>query len=301
MPRNYPRMSFYGGQALIEGVLMRGSSCLAAAMRAPDGKIVILEERLDNIYQLPIKKVPLLRGLLMLWDALVLGTRFLVKSANIQGNEEEKLEGPALYGSIVFALIFGIFLFFLMPATISQGIELLTRMNTWIGNLIEGIIRLLVLIGYIWLVGRMAEIRRVFAYHGAEHKTINAYENGKDLTPEIVSQYPLEHPRCGTSFLLTVVLLSVIIFSLVGPIPFLWRLLTRILMIPVLASLSYEYIRWASRHLNNSIIKILFKPNLLIQRLTTREPTLDMIEVAITAFNTMKKCDDEFADTPDHV
>jgi uncharacterized protein YqhQ len=291
MPSPELRMPSYGGQALIEGVLMRGSSCTAAALRAPDGQIVIIEEPLDKIYHSPIRKIPFLRGLILLWDALVLGTRFLVKSANVQGNEDEKIEGVALYGSISFALLFGVALFFLLPTLISRGFEWLFHINTWISNLLEGVIRLLIFIGYIWSVGKIPEIRRVFAYHGAEHKTINAYESGAELTPVIVSKFPVEHPRCGTSFLLTIILLSVLIFSLAGPMPFLWRMSSRILMIPILAAISYEYIRLAAKHLGNPIIRIMFKPNLLIQSLTTREPTLEMIEVSITAFTCMKECE----------
>jgi uncharacterized protein YqhQ len=143
------------------------------------------------------------------------------------------------------------------------------------------------MIGYIWAVGRMPDIQRVFAYHGAEHKTINAYEAGAALTPDSVARFSVEHPRCGTAFLLTLVVLSIILFTLLGPLPTLWRLVTRIVLIPVLAGIAYEFIRWTSRHLNSPLVKAIVRPNLALQHMTTREPSLEMIEVSIAAFNAM--------------
>lgn len=282
------RFPAYGGQALIEGVLMRGASHLAVAMRAPDGSITLRTENLTGIYQSPIKKIPFLRGLLLLWDALVLGTRYLTISANVQANEDdEKIEGASLFAALGISFFLGIGLFFVAPAAAALGMERWLHVSSWMGNLIEGIIRLAILIGYMWIIGKSADIARVFGYHGAEHKTINAFEAGETLTPENVAKYSLEHPRCGTSFLLTVVVLSILVFSLLGPLPVIWRLLSRILLIPVLATLAYEYIRWIANHLDSSFIRLLVKPNLALQHLTTREPDLKMIEVALAAFNAM--------------
>jgi uncharacterized protein YqhQ len=282
------KLPAYGGQALIEGVLMRGSRFLAAAFRIPNGEIVVQTEKLPAVYYGPLKKIPFLRGLVILWDSLGLGTRYLTISANHQGGEEEaKIEGPTLFFSLGIALVFGVAIFFLLPALVSQGIEKLIGSSGWSGSLIEGILRLLILVGYIASVGRIPDIARVFAYHGAEHKTINAYEAGSDLSPEKVMAYSVEHPRCGTSFLLTVVLLSIIFFSLMGPLPIFWRLLSRIIFIPLLVTVAYEYIRWTANHLNNRLVRWLIWPNLALQRLTTREPTPDMVEVSIAAFNTM--------------
>ncbi|MGD0004603.1 MAG: DUF1385 domain-containing protein [Anaerolineaceae bacterium] len=292
------RFPSYGGQALIEGVLMRGSNYLAAAFRKPDGEIEILSEKLNGIYNSRLKKIPFLRGLIMLWDALVLGTRFLTTSANYQTGENEKIEGPTLYLSLGGALLIGIAIFFLLPAAIGQGFESLLRINHWWSNLIEGIIRLVLLVSYIWLIGKMPDIQRVFAYHGAEHKVINAFESGADLTPENVMKYSIEHPRCGTSFLLTVVLLSVVVFSLLGPLPILWRFLSRIILIPILATLAYEYIRWTARHLDSDIVKFLIRPNLALQHLTTREPSRAMVEVSISAFNKMYSLELDLPQTP---
>ena len=224
----------------------------------------------------------------MLWDALGLGMRALTISANTQTGEDEKLEGPALYATLGLSLAFGVGLFFLAPAVAGQLTENFLGWNAWWGNVAEGVIRLLLLIGYIWAVGRIPEIARVFAYHGAEHKTINAYEDSAELTPEVVAKYSLAHTRCGTSFLLTLVLLSILLFSLLGPLPWFWRLASRVLLLPILAGLAYEYIRWTASHLTHPLIQWLIKPNLALQRLTTREPSPEMLEVAIAAFKTMR-------------
>lgn len=279
----------YGGQAVIEGVMMRGKNAVAIAMRAPDKKIVIHTEKLGKVYRSKLIRLPFLRGLIMLWDALGLGVRALMISANVQGQEEEqKLEGPALYATVGFSLVLGIGLFMLIPAAIGQLSERFLLWNSWWGNLFEGIIRLAVLIGYIAVIGRIPEIRRVFAYHGAEHKTINAYEAGVELTPENVAKFSLQHPRCGTAFLLTLVLLSVLLFAMLGPLPMGWRLVSRVLALPLLAGVAYEYIRLTARNLNSSLVRVLIAPNLALQKLTTREPSLDMLEVSIAAFKEVR-------------
>jgi len=282
------RFPSYGGQAVIEGVMMRGARHVAIAMRAPNKEIIIHKEQLGGIYQSRLAKIPFLRGLIMLWDSLGLGMRALTMSANTQTGEDEKIEGPALYLSLGASLLFAIALFFLAPAALGQLSEKTLGLNAWLGNLVEGLVRLVLLILYIALIGRMAEIRRVFAYHGAEHKTINAFEAGVELTPENVAQHSVEHPRCGTAFLLTLVVLSIIIFSLLGPLPTVWRLLSRVLLLPFLAGLAYEYIRFTANHLNSPVIRWLVRPNLSLQHMTTREPDLDMLEVSIAAFNAMR-------------
>lgn len=278
----------YGGQAVIEGVMMRGASAVAIAMRDPNQEIVIHTEELSGIYKSRLIKIPFLRGLVGLWDALVLGMRALTMSANIQTGEDEQLEGAALYLTLGLSLAFSVVLFFMAPAAAGQLVEKYLHLNAWWGNLAEGLVRLGLLVGYIWLIGFMADIQRVFAYHGAEHKTINAFEAGVELTPENVAQQSIEHPRCGTAFLLTLVLLSIFIFSLFGPLPLHWRLLSRVAMIPVLAGLAYEIIRWTARNLDKSIVRFMIKPNLALQRLTTREPSLEIIEVGIAAFEAMR-------------
>jgi uncharacterized protein YqhQ len=283
----------YGGQAVIEGVMMRGQKALAIAMRAPDGNIVIHKEHLGAVYRSTLTKVPFLRGVILLWDALGLGIRALTLSANTQTGEEEKLEGPALYLTLGVSLSIGIGLFFLLPAAIGGLAERYLGWSPWMANLLEGFIRLILLIGYIWAIGFMPDVKRLFGYHGAEHKTINAFEAGAELTPESVAKYSLEHPRCGTAFLLTLVLISILVFTALGPLPMLWRLASRVLLIPILAGISVEYIRWTANHLDSPFVRFLIKPNLALQSLTTREPDRGMLEVAIESFKTMRNAEQE--------
>jgi uncharacterized protein YqhQ len=268
---------------------------MAVVMRAPDGRIVLHKEKLGKLYRSRLTKIPFVRGVVILWDALGLGMRALTIAANTQTGEDEKLEGPALYLTLGFALIFGIGLFFLLPAGVGALAERYLGWNAWWGNLLEGVVRLLLLIGYIWAIGFLPDIKRVFAYHGAEHKTINAYEAGAELTPDSVAAFSLEHPRCGTAFLLTLVLFSVLLFSALGPLPFVWRLVSRIVLIPVLAGVAVEYLRWTASNLDSAIVRWLIKPNLALQSLTTREPDASMLEVAIEAFRTMRQAEGEFA------
>jgi uncharacterized protein YqhQ len=306
------RIITYGGQAVIEGVMMRGRKAYAIAMRAPDGKVVIHTDKLAGVYSSPVAKIPFVRGVILLWDALGLGMKALTISANTQTGEDEKLEGPALYLTLSLSLAIGIGLFFLLPATLGGWIEhLLTPAGAagggvlpspvmpqyaaylWVGNLVEGVLRLLLLVVYMWAIGFMPDIRRLFMYHGAEHKTINAYEAGADLTPESVSKFSLEHPRCGTAFMLTLVLFSILLFTALGPLPLFWRLASRVLLIPVLAGLALEYIRWTANHLDNAVVRWLIKPSLAMQRLTTREPDRSMLEVAIESFQSMRRAEGE--------
>jgi uncharacterized protein YqhQ len=285
----------YGGQALIEGVMMRGAKSVAIAMRAPDGEIVIHTEELKGADRTKIVKLPFIRGLYALGDALSLGMRALTMSANLQTDEDEKIEGPALYGTIVLSMAFAIGLFILVPGAIGDLVKNWLSLNAWWGNLLEGLLRLLILIGYIGAIGRMEDIERVFGYHGAEHKTINAFEAGAELEPEIVTNHSIEHPRCGTAFLLTVVLFSIVFFSLLGPLQFLPKMLLRIVMIFPIASLAYEYIRWTANHLDSPFVRAIIKPNLALQGMTTRPPSPDMLEVGIAAFNAMRAKELELA------
>lgn len=280
---------FYGGQALVEGVMMRGQNVCAIAARAPDQSILIESQELGNIYRSWLARIPFFRGLLMLGDALVLGTRALTFSVNVQVEEDEKIEGAPMVITLLISLAIGIALFFLLPAGIAYLFEIVLGLSGVGISIVEGLVRLLILIGYIWGIGFMPEIHRVYGYHGAEHKTINAFEAGAPLDVESVSRFSREHPRCGTAFLLTVVVFSVLIFSLLGPMPILQRLLSRILLVPILAMISYEYIRFTARFRHSSWIRTIIAPNLALQRLTTREPDPGMLEVAIAAFEAMRK------------
>jgi uncharacterized protein YqhQ len=279
----------YGGQAVIEGVMMRGQQISAIAVRNPEGAIVIHEQPLNkSLYRGRIQKTPFVRGLVGLWDALGLGTRALMWSADVALGEEEDVNfnGPIGFATVAFALLIGIGLFFLLPTSAATGLQRLLNLDhaPFLVNLMEGMIQLSILITYIWLIGRMPDVKRLFSYHGAEHKTINAYEAGADLTPEVVAKYPIEHPRCGTAFLLTVVFVGVMTFSLLGRPPFHFLILSRIVLIPVIAGIAYELLRYTARNIDKPIVRAIVTPNLALQHLTTREPDLDMIEVAITSF-----------------
>ncbi len=283
-------MSFsYGGQAVIEGVMMRGAHNAAIAVRNPKGEIVVHEQSLNaTLYRGRISKTPFLRGLVLLWDALGLGMRALLWSADVAIGEDEEVNfnGPIGWVTVLFALVFGIGLFFILPTLAASGLESVLGLTeeSFLVNLLEGFVRLLLVVGYIWVIGFMPDVKRLFGYHGAEHKTINAYEAGADLTPNTVAKYPIEHPRCGTAFLLNVVLVSVLVFSVLGR-PAWWVLIiSRVVLIPVIAGISYEWLKFTAANLNNKFIRWLIIPNLALQHLTTNEPDAGMIEVAIVAF-----------------
>lgn len=308
----------YGGQAVIEGVMMRGAHSAAIAVRDPKGLIVVHEQPLNaTLYRGRISKTPFVRGVVGLWDALGLGTRALMWAADVAlGEEEEKINfnGPVGWATIAFALILAVGMFFVLPTAAATGIGNVLGISAsapaqttstdttsttqaaapaptvnagpFIITVIEGVIQLAILIGYISLIGRIPDVKRLFGYHGAEHKTINAYEAGAELTPEIVAQYPIEHPRCGTAFLLTVVFVSIFIFALVRTLhpTFIMIVISRIILIPVIAGIAYELIRFTARNLHRSWVRMIIKPNLALQHLTTRQPELHMVEVAIVAF-----------------
>jgi uncharacterized protein YqhQ len=283
------KLPTYGGQAVLEGVMMRGVQTMAIAVRAPDQQIILHSQPLDAQRRGRLMRIPFVRGLVGLWDALALGWKSLSFSASIASGEQVKFEGPLAWVTMAISLTLGVGLFFLAPAALSQLVERVLGINPWFGSLLEGLVRLGLITGYLWLIGFLPDVHRLFGYHGAEHKTINAFEAGAELTPASVVRFPLEHPRCGTAFLLTVVVFSILLFALLGPMPVWARLLSRVLLIPVVAGLAFEYIRFTARHLSHPLVKLLVVPNLALQRLTTREPDARMLEVAIAAFNAMRE------------
>lgn len=309
----------YGGQAVIEGVMMRGKKYVACAVRDPRGNIVTTTEPLSPaIYASRWAKIPFLRAITILWDTLVLGTKMLMYSANIAVEEEVKKDARATsttknaaraandppqaistgmaLGTVLVALAFGIGLFFVLPlALVNLADPYLTasfasaNVASFASNFLEGVIRLALFLAYIYLIGLLPDVRRVFAYHGAEHKTIAADEAGAALVPETIQQYSKAHPRCGTGFLLVVVVVSIFVFALLGRPPMEWRILSRIVLVPVIAALSYELIKFASAHKANPLLNYLVvQPSLALQSLTTREPDAQMIEVAVVALQTVK-------------
>ena len=290
-----PTQFNYGGQAVIEGVMMRGSKALAVAVRNPDGEIIIHTEPLNaRIYGGRMARIPFVRGLTLLWDALGLGIKSLMFSADVALDEENEsggepakaFEGPAQWGTILLSLSFSVLLFFVLPTFVAHQLASWFRLGASqiVENGIEGLVRLALLVGYIWGIGLMPDIKRLYGYHGAEHKTINAYEAGADLTPASVAQFSLEHPRCGTAFLLTVVVISILVYSVLPPMGLLVRIVSRIVLLPVIAGIAYEFLRFTAAHQDKAIIRLITKPNLALQRLTTREPDEGMLEVGIAAF-----------------
>jgi len=273
----------YGGQAVLEGVMMRGRYVAAIAVRHPGGEIVVKEEQLGGLYRGSLSKIPFLRGVPLLWDSLGLGMKALFYSADVVGQAEDPDfsmgSGWGVFTGAI-SLLLGVGLFMVLPSFLAG---LIVREGVLLFNLLEGLIRLSLLVGYMAAVGQMADIRRVFAYHGAEHKVINAHEAGAPLTVESVRGFSRQHARCGTAFLLTVVLVSILVFSPLGRPSLPVRIASRLLLLPVLAGISYEVLRFTAKHASNPIIRGLIAPNLALQKLTTREPSDDMLEVAITA------------------
>ncbi len=274
----------YGGQAVIEGVMMRGSKRMTVAVRQPDGGIHIHSEPLDpRIYSSFINKVPFLRGITLLWDALGLGMRALMFSADVaMGEEDVAFKGPVAWGTVAISLLMAVGIFFVVPLLIIGWAEQFMGEGI-MSNVLEGVIRLAMFIGYVWLIGFMPDIRRVFGYHGAEHKAINSYEHGVPLVPAEMAKETIVHPRCGTAFLLIVMVISIFVFVLLGT-PALWiRIISRVLLIPVIAGIAYEFLKFSAAHMSNPIMKMLIAPGLWLQKLTTREPDESMLEVSAAA------------------
>jgi uncharacterized protein YqhQ len=274
----------YGGQAVMEGVMMRGVKHMAIAVRRPSGDIVVHSEPLPaGIYNSRLGKLPFLRGLTMYWDTLVLGTRSLMFSADIALEEDDvQFGGAMMWGTLFFSLLLGVGLFVMLPMFL---VGLVDRYVTvpLLSNLAEGLVRLLFFLTYLWVIGRLPDIRRVFAYHGAEHKTVNAYEAGVPLTPQDVRSFTTAHTRCGTSFLLTVLVLFVLLTSLMGRPPLFWRLLSRLALVPIVGALAYEFMKFTARNGHRAWVRALTAPGLWLQRLSTREPDDSMLEVSIAA------------------
>jgi uncharacterized protein YqhQ len=280
----------YGGQAVLEGVMMRGRAFMAVAVRAPSGAIVVRSERLpSHLYGGFIGRTPFLRGLTMLWDSLGLGMKALMFSADVaMEGEQADMSKPIQWTSVAVALLIGIGLFFVTPVVLA-GLAERASSSGLLAHTVEALVRLGLLVAYVWLIGRLPDIQRVYAYHGAEHMTIHAYEAGEPLVPESIKKYPPAHPRCGTAFLLLVVAISIIVFALVGTPDLPVRIASRILLIPVVAGLAYEVLRFGGMHVNHPLVKLIVVPGLLLQSLTTRYPDESQIEVAVAAFDEMRR------------
>ena len=273
----------YGGQAVIEGVMMRGQNSLVTAVRRPDGGIAIDAQRLPRFSTSRLRRIPVIRGVIVLLETLVLGYKSLIYSANVSMEEEgEKISGGAAWGMAAASVAFVVAVFFIAPLFIARTLDVYIESSV-LFHLVEGFIRLAVFIAYLKIVGLSSSLRRVFAYHGAEHKAVNAYEAGVPLEVEPVQQYSTAHRRCGTSFLFVVLVIAIVVLSLVGR-PSLWAMiLWRVLLIPAIAGVSYEITQFGARHADNGLVRASLAPGLWLQRLTTREPDDSQLEVAVSA------------------
>ena len=292
-----PRFN-YGGQALIEGVLMRGRDAIAVAFRHPDGHIVWASESLHKgPHAWPLARAPFLRGLIVLYETLVVGTRWLIRSANIQASADGVQLGKGSVALMLgLTLVLGIGIFFLLPLFIAAMTTSSVRQD-WVQHVVEGLVRVAIFLGYLAVISRAPDIRRVFEYHGAEHMTIHALEAGDPLTTEAVRKYPTAHPRCGTEFLVVVIILSIFAFSLVGRQSIEIMVGSRLLLIPVIAAVGYEILRFGAKHRANPIVKAIMAPGILVQMITTKRPSDDQIEVAIVSMEQALEADGETVPT----
>ena len=282
---------FYGGQAVIEGVMIRGMKNCVVAVRNNHKEIIIEQIKLPSFTNSFLKKIPFVRGLIILVEMMVIGFRALSKSSEIvEQSEDNNLSNIEKFFSYLFSTFFILFvlsIFLLLPLFLSDRI-IFVEDNFVINNIIEGLVRLLFFIGYVYLIGLNKDIKRVFAYHGAEHKTIAAYEDNQSLNSnsiEKIQEYNKEHPRCGTSFIMTVILVSIILHVFIPREPILLLYSSRLFLFPIIAGISYELIRFSSITSENYLSKLLSYPNILMQKLTTAEPEEEMVEVAIAAIN----------------
>ena len=275
---------FYGGQAVLEGVMMRGRDHWAIAVRRPDHALHVEAHEIESIAKRhPLLAKPGLRGVIALGQALSIGVKALTISANHAVEDDQRLTKGQMAGSMVLAFVLFTAIFILGPYL---GFRLVRRNvpSSLVRNVLEGVLRVLLFLGYLALIGRMKEIRRVFQYHGAEHKTIAAYEHGDPLEPKAVDRYSTLHVRCGTNFLLIVMVLTILVYTAFGSRGLLAGILFRIVAIPLIAGMSYELLRLGARFTKSRTMRILMAPGLWLQKITTRQPDRDQIEVAITAF-----------------
>jgi uncharacterized protein YqhQ len=287
----------YGGQAVIEGVMMRGRQGVAISVRQPDGELNTVKHPLANICKGRLREIPLVRGLIVLGETLVLGTRALLHSAQIASTEEggEEIPGVLLWGTVAISVALAVVLFSMVPVFATRYL-----IDPYVGSgllsvVFEGLIRIGVFVAYLRLMGFIPDIKRVFAYHGAEHKAVNAYEAGMPLDVETVRNYPTAHARCGTSFIVIVLIIAIFVFALMDTLlgrPTLWiRMLSRIALIPVIAAISYEIMKLGAGHIKNTIVRILVAPGLMLQAMTTREPDDSQLEAAISALTEVIEID----------
>jgi uncharacterized protein YqhQ len=290
-----PAPHLYGGQAVVEGVMMRGARHWAVAVRRPAGDIHLESHDIESVADRhPILRKPLLRGIIVLGQSLAIGMRALMIAANQSVDDDEQLTSRQIGVSLVVAMVLFVGVFILGPTTLFTWIE--GRLGEGVPLLIgEGLFRVLLFVGYLWLIGRTKDIHRVFEYHGAEHKTIAAFEHGDDLVPEKVDRYPKEHVRCGTNFLIIVMIITIFVFTLFGTPGFLWRIASRIVAIPIIAGFAYEALRLGARFSGSLVMRTLMAPGIWLQKITTQQPDDSQIEVAIASFGEVLRREEEAA------
>jgi uncharacterized protein YqhQ len=290
-----PAPHLYGGQAVVEGVMMRGARHWAVAVRRPAGDIHLESHEIESVADRhPILRKPLLRGVIVLGQSLAIGMRALMIAANQSVDDDEQLTSRQIGVSLVVAMLLFVGVFILGPTTLFTWIE--GRLGKGVPLLIgEGLFRVLLFVGYLWLIGRTKDIHRVFEYHGAEHKTIAAFEHGDDLVPEKVDRYPKEHVRCGTNFLIIVMIITIFVFTLFGTPGFLWRIASRIVAIPIIAGFAYEALRLGARFSGSLVMRTLMAPGIWLQKITTQQPDDSQIEVAIASFDEVLRREEEAA------
>jgi uncharacterized protein YqhQ len=275
----------YGGQAVMEGVMMRGLAHWAVAVRRPQGDIHVESHDIDSVVgRHPILGKPFLRGVIVLGQSLAIGVRAMVVAANQSLEEEDRLTSRQVGISLVVAMVLFVGIFILGPTTLFAWVG--SRLGDGVAVLVaEGVFRVALFVGYLWLIGRFKDVQRVFQYHGAEHKTIAAYEHAEPLDPAHVDRFPKEHVRCGTNFLIIVMIVTIFVFTLFGTPGILWRLLSRVIAIPIIAGLAYEALRLGARFPDAALMRALMRPGIWLQKITTREPDTQQIEVAIASFD----------------
>ena len=288
----------YGGQAVIEGVMMRGADHWALAVREPTGTIHVESHAIDSVANRhPIWRKPFLRGIIVLGQSLAIGVRALTIASNHALEEDEQLSRRQVGVALAVAMIAFVAIFVLGPTTLFAWAEDRVDANGVLVNIAEGVFRVLLFVGYLWLIGRTKDIHRVFEYHGAEHKTIAAYEHDDPLTPAMIDRYPKEHVRCGTNFLIIVMIITIFVFTFFGTPGIVWRLLSRVIAIPVIAGLAYEALRLGARFPDSLVMRALMAPGIWLQRITTQEPDASQIDVAVASFREVLRREAEGAGT----
>ncbi|MEW6143148.1 MAG: DUF1385 domain-containing protein [Chloroflexota bacterium] len=283
---------YYGGQAVIEGVMMRGQRFLAVAVRRPGGEINLNVKPLASLYRGRLRRMPLVRGIIVMIESLVIGTQVLFDSAEVALEEEnEKTPTWYLWLAVAAGIVLAIAAFFILPMLLTRYLVYPYVPSNILAALIEGVIRVAIFVGYLAAISRMKDIRRVFAYHGAEHKTVNAYEEGVPLEVGAIQKFSTAHIRCGTSFILNVLVIAIIVFAFIGQPSVGAAILWRIILIPVIAALSYELTRFGGGHSHNKVVRAVLAPGMWLQSMTTREPDDKQMEVAVAALQAVIEAD----------